>query len=55
MRRIVLFSLLGVTAWTAACAVKNPPPPADLLKDALTASDRGSAGVDRRGSCCRHR
>src|SRR5688572_9934618 len=37
MRLIVLFSLLGVTAWSA-CAVKNPPPPADLLKSALTAT-----------------
>jgi outer membrane protein, multidrug efflux system len=38
MRLIVLFSLVGVTAWTAACAVKDPPPPADLLKSALTAT-----------------
>ena len=27
-----------MTAWIAACAVKNPPPPADLLKSALTAT-----------------
>ena len=36
--RFGLFCCLGVTMWIAACAVKNPPPPAELLQSALPAT-----------------